>query len=251
MLCQRWGHQLLTNARFCPECGTPVLPAAAPARRSRAPFWIAGLGCFALLGLGAVGTLFVPALLAESGYELDLPFGGGSEGPTGTAGGSQFLREGKSGASAAIGNAPASGTTPRALSADQELVKASFGRPPAFRVAFGADPVSGKPVRVETWLYPKQAASFVFRDGKYADSPDIPLESSPVKPDTARPEQFAEAVTLADVIKSSGEPLFQIDVKAKDGVLTAFHFANGLVAGFGRDDGKLRFIEQLARRSSP
>ncbi|HMJ13574.1 MAG TPA: hypothetical protein VK524_19280, partial [Polyangiaceae bacterium] len=106
--------------------------------------------------------------------------------------------------------------------------------------------------RVETWLYPRQATNFVFRDGQYADSADMPRVPAVLRAGTARPEQFTETLSLAQVQKLHGrEPLFQIDVPGVGGGMTAVHFDTGLVTAFDRATGQLRFVEQLAERSEP
>lgn len=269
MLCHRCGHALNEIARFCDECGTPVAsppvasppvaspPVASPSsalqgtpppvpvipagKRSRLPLFVFGTGCLVLAGAGALSALVGAVLLVQSGRGPALPFGGGSS--------SGLMREGKAGAARAITRAPASGAAALTLSPDQRLVKESFGRPHGFRVVFGTDPASGKALRVETWLYPKNAASFIFRDGKYADSTDIPRFRSVLRATNARPEQFVPALTLADFTQQHGDPVFQIDLPTPEGGITAFHFQNGVVGGFEKQSGKLAFVEQLSTRS--
>ncbi len=250
MLCQRCGEALQLGARFCAACGTAIAPppavGAPPARSKRPALIVAGAGCVALILCAALAVLAGPWLLDRAGLELDLPLGNKPGAGGGVASGQPFLREGASGEPALIVGRPAVAPSPAALPPDQALTKATFGRPPGFRIVFGSDPASGKPVRVETWLYPRDGAGFVFRDGRYADSTDIPREPAVLRANTTRPETLSEKVTLAGLRVAHGVPLFQIDLPTKGGKLTAFHFANGLVAGFDQATGDLRFAEQLA-----
>jgi hypothetical protein len=255
VFCHHCGNQLPDTARYCDRCGAAFvaaphagLPAASRTqpKRAGAGLWIAILAIgLSLLGAVAAAALYFAApALRELGVEV--PWAG-----AGVPGGSKdVLREGSSGMAAAIQAAKAGAEQEAALSAEQRLVRDVFGRPPAFRVIFGSDPVSRAPTRVETWLYPRQATNFVFRDGQYADSADMPRARALLRAETTRPEQFTEALSLAQVQKLHGrKPLFQIDLPGAGGGMTAVHFDTGLVTAFDRATGRLRFVEQLAERS--
>jgi hypothetical protein len=252
VFCHHCGQQLPGTARFCANCGAafvapPVaprefVPPAVTARRKKTGLWLA-LSGIAILLLGAAAFVvlqFAAPVLRDLGVAL----------PGSGASGKAFLREGSNGIASAILSARSGDEREAALSSDQRLIRDVFGRPPAFRVVFGTDPVSQAPTRVETWIYPRHAANFVFRDGKYADSGDTPRATALLRAGTARPEQFSEGLTLEQIRKlHKHEPLFQIDVPRKGGTLTAVHFETGLVATFDQASGRLCFVEQLAERS--
>jgi hypothetical protein len=202
---------------------------------------IAVFGLLLVFGAGGLAVYLARGVLGDLGIPIP-GFAWQSQGG--------LLREGSTGIAGPIARRAATSSAKVTLSSDQQLVKEVFGRPPAFRVVFGQDPSSKKPTRVENWIYPRQGASFVFRDGKYADSVDMPRAPAPLRAAVARPEDFAEGSSFAQIRKIHGrQPLFQIDIPGAGGQVTAFHFDTGLIVGFDRATGKLRFVEQLAERS--
>lgn len=259
MFCANCGASVSGHGRFCATCGAPLSPPpaspyaatppyaappaeAAPTPRSGRVLWIALFGCLGVAVL-AIGAGIAAVALGLYDLRLDaLPGVGRSATKIDPA---RVLRKGAEGAAEAILKAKATGRAAPALSVDQEMVKTAFGRPPAFRIVF-AEAEKGPPVRIETWSFSKIGAKFIFKNGAFADSVDVPRQRAILRAKTPRPEQFAAGMSYQQVRALVGEdPVFQLDVPAVNQVLTAFHFPNGLVAGYEQSRGRLWFIEQL------
>ena len=200
--------------------------------------------------------LVVAVLLVGAGVALtqfvDLSSYLGKAGLPGVGGASidvtHSFRDGLEGAPRRVTGAAATSLEGVSLSVDQTMVKSAFGRPPGFRIVFDAASNDTRGTRrLETWSFPKLGADFLFRNGVFADSLDVKRRFAMLRASTPRPEQFVSGMTYAQIKQlAGGDAVFQIDLPAGDEVLTAFHFEEGLIAGFSKKDGALRFIEQVA-----
>ena len=69
----------------------------------------------------------------------------------------------------------------RPVRTELQLLQAAYGSPPGFTVIFARDGATGnsRVVRREVWVYPAKAASFIFVDGRFAFSADLPGAPAP------------------------------------------------------------------------
>jgi hypothetical protein len=147
------------------------------------------------------------------------------------------------------GDSPGSGRAAIAgLSDDQNLLRRAYGPPERFSVALAGEPSaqgSVEDVRLETWAYPKVKTEFVFRNGKYAHTHQLPPTPPGAAAPNVLPESFSNYSTRAEVDKAlqnaPKETLHLPDSAGKDSSLEFYQ--SGAVAGFR--DGKLVYLETV------
>jgi hypothetical protein len=144
----------------------------------------------------------------------------------------------------------ASGSWVDPLSADQRRVAEEFGPPSVFGLAFGTDVMGvvenpkAETYRLEWWDYPEIRTRFVFQDGKFASSSQIPdpAEETPgeIYYSAVTPGDFSEGMSRGDVEKAVGsKPSSEMAFKPElfkgltavdwNGVVTAVFDDKGLV----------------------